>query len=149
MRRLMLTVVLALALSGCGLIGGSDADEEPLDVDAVADVNGDLVSFRCHEREAPEPDADAADEDGDEDAAEETVREGWTARGRIENSTPMARSYLVIAFAGDPGVEFEASTLVVEDVAPGESETFRIEEVNAQADADGCFVRLEEFTGEG
>lgn len=141
MRRVVPAMALALVLSGCGLLGGSDPTESPVDVDAVADVNADLVVFRCVESAA------GGDDRPDDDSAEaEDGEAGWSARGRIENSSPLARSYLVIAYAGEPGVEVEASTHLVEDIAPGEAESFTMDEVAAQPGASGCFVRVEEYT---
>lgn len=142
MRRVILLVALIGSLAGCGFVGGSDDPQGPVDVETVEDVNADLMAFRCVEQTAGEGGDDAEETEGDDDAG------GWTARGHIENSSPLVRSYLVIAYAGEPGVEVEASTLVVEAIDPNESQSFRIDDVAAQPGAEGCFVRLEEFTGD-
>lgn len=121
MRRLVVLCLCAVSLSACSLLGSDAPRPQPTAADdLLEDFNEDLVAFRC-----------TASEDG------------WVARGRVTNTAEEPRSYLVIAYAGEPGVEVNASTIVIEDLEPGGEESFGIDDVLYYDDAQACFVRLE------
>lgn len=163
MRLALLALIVTGVLAGCGIVGGSDETTSTIDVDAVEDVNADLASFRCTQHTAEsieeneanggddeagndEANGDQSAEETSEESAEDTPAEGqWDAVGWIENTSPLARSYLVTAYAGDPGVEVEASTTVVSDVPPNEGERFEMSDVEAVDGASQCYVRVEQY----